>query len=65
MCFKQAWTVTMAGYWGKIERIVCSYRPLPGSQIAWWGHIIKNEQSENKTRATWKERGGGGKKRLI
>ena len=55
----------MAGYWGKIERIVCSYRPLPGSQIAWWGHIIKNEQSENKTRATWKERGGGGKKRLI
>ena len=43
----------MAGYWGKMERIVCSYQPLPGSQIAWWGRIIKNEQSENKTRATW------------
>ena len=53
MCFKQTWTVTMAGYWGKMERIVCSYQPLPVSQIAWWGRIIKNEQSENKTRATW------------
>ena len=53
MCFKQAWTVTMAGYWGKMERIVCSYQPLRGSQIAWWGRIIKNEQNENKIRATW------------
>ena len=65
MRFKQAWTVTMGGYWGKMERIVCSYQPVPGSQIVWWGRIINNEQSEIRRARLGKGRGGGGKNRLI
>ena len=55
----------MAGYWGKMERIVCSYQPVPGSQIVWWGRIINNEQSETRRARLGKGRGGGGKNRLI
>ena len=64
MRFKQAWTVTMAGYWDMIEQIVCSYQPVQGSQIVWWGRIKTSKAKIIRARLG-KEGGGGGKNRLI